>query len=109
MESPSTATTGPCAPVTSTPVSRNTEVVRSPSTECEAWVLRWKDSGPVGPGSRVSTVSRALSAARSPATGSLVSEAPAAIHACRCPPNVTGRPPAVTGPMRTGTVPRACP
>lgn len=72
-------------------------------------MLRWKDSGPVGPGRRVSTVSRAPSAVRTPATGSLVSEAPAAIHACRRPPNVTGRPPAVTGPTRTGTVPKACP
>lgn len=109
MESPRTAITAPCAAVTSTAVSRNTEVVRTPSTLCEAWVLRWKESGPVGPGSRVSTVSRAASVVRRPATGSLVSEAPAAIHACGCPPKVTACPSAATGPTRTGLVPKACP
>ncbi len=109
IESPSTATTGPWAPVTSTPVRRNTEVVRTPSTLCEACVLRWKDNGPVGPGSRVSTVSADPSVARSPSTGSLVRDAPAASHACRRPPNVTGRPPAVTGPTSTGMVPKAWP
>ncbi|MEU1349005.1 hypothetical protein, partial [Streptomyces sp. NPDC005795] len=48
-------------------------MVRTPSTSCEAWVLRWNDNGPVGPGSAVRTVSREPSAARRSATASLVS------------------------------------
>ncbi len=108
MESPSTARTGPRAPVVSTPVRRNTDRVRTPSTACQAWVLRWKDKGPVGPGSRVPTVSRDPSGTRSPSTGSLVREAPAASHACARPPKVTGRPSAVTGPTSTCVVPKAC-
>lgn len=108
MESPSTARTGPRAPLVSTPVRRNTDRVRTPSTVCQACVLRWKDSGPVGPGSRVPTVSRDPSGTRSPATGSLVREAPAASHACGRPAKVTGRPSAVTGPTSTGAVPKAC-